>query len=57
MAYDADPDEVFYCGSCRRQQRPGDGEKCRLCGRTTVSWRTNHESEDVARARWKRVNG
>lgn len=49
--------EVYYCGKCRRQQQPSQGEKCRDCGRTTVSWNTSREKEDAAMKRWKNVNG
>lgn len=41
----ADKDEVYYCGHCRRQQQPSHGEKCKVCGKTTVSWNTNREKE------------
>jgi hypothetical protein len=49
--------EVYYCGKCRCQQQPSQGEKCRGCGRTTVSWNTDREGEDAAMKRWKYVNG
>jgi hypothetical protein len=49
--------EVYYCGKCRRQQQVSQGEKCRICGRTTVSWNTDRESEEAALKRWKYVNG
>jgi hypothetical protein len=49
--------EVYYCGHCRRQQQPSQGEKCKSCGRTTVSWNIDRESEDTARKRWKMING
>ena len=47
-------DEVFFCGHCRRQQQPSEGMKCRDCGRKTVSWNPNHESEKQAIERWKK---
>lgn len=51
-------DEVYYCGHCNRQQPAEPGkEKCRVCGRQTVSWFIDRESDDVARRRWKAVNG
>jgi rRNA maturation protein Nop10 len=50
-------DEVYYCGKCRRQQLPSQGEKCKVCGKVTVSWYTNRESEDDAYRKWKRING
>lgn len=54
MSHDA---EVFYCGHCRRQQQVSSGEKCKICGRTTVSWNTDRENEEQARKRWKLVHG
>jgi rRNA maturation protein Nop10 len=50
-------DEVYYCGKCRRQQQPSQGEKCKVCGKATVSWHTNRESEDDAYRKWKRIDG
>ena len=44
----ADRDEVYYCGHCRRQQDPSKGEKCRDCGKITVSWDLRRESESDA---------
>jgi hypothetical protein len=55
MAYG--DDEVYYCGNCRRQQEPSRGEKCVQCGKLTVSWFTNRESETDALRKWKTVNG
>ena len=53
----ASEDEVFYCGNCRRQQQPSEGEKCKHCGKQTVSWFTNRESEADANRKWHVVNG
>lgn len=49
-------DEVYYCGRCRRQQPTSTGEKCKSCGRITVSWYTNRESEKNVQQKWKDVN-
>jgi rRNA maturation endonuclease Nob1 len=57
MGYTPDKGEVFFCGSCRRQQEANDNVKCKSCGSTTVSWYTNRESEADAISKWKRVNG
>jgi len=56
MPYDPDPDEVFYCGKCDRQQRPSEGERCKICKKQTVSWYTNRETVEDARKKWKRIN-
>jgi hypothetical protein len=50
-------DEVYYCGKCRRQQRPEQGEKCIHCGKQTVTWDTSRDSEATAQQNWKTVNG
>jgi hypothetical protein len=50
-------DEVYYCGHCRRQQQPSQGERCRDCGRITVSWDIRRESEEEAKKKWRRING
>lgn len=50
-------DEVYYCGKCRRQQTPAEGEKCKVCGKQTVSWYTNRESHVEAQKRWEYING
>lgn len=49
--------EVYYCGNCRRQQQPSQGEKCIVCGKQTVSWYTAREREEDALKKWKHVNG
>jgi hypothetical protein len=49
-------DEIYFCGRCRRQQTPEQGEKCIHCGRLTVSWYTNRESEADAKKKWDQVN-
>lgn len=53
----ADRDEVYYCGHCRRQQDPSKGERCRDCGKITVSWDLRRESESDAQKKWKHING
>lgn len=50
-------EEVYYCGHCRRQQRPSQGERCIACGRQTVSWDTDRESEEDVKRKWRMVNG
>jgi hypothetical protein len=55
--YTPDPDEVFFCGKCRRQQEPEKGEKCIICGKQTISWFTNRELSDVAMKRWEWLHG
>lgn len=50
-------EEVYYCGSCNRQQRPSEGEPCKICRKQTVSWRPARERDEVARRRWKQVHG
>lgn len=50
-------DEVYYCGKCRRQQQSREGEKCKICGKLTVSWHINREKESDAIRKWKQVNG
>lgn len=50
-------DEVYYCGQCRRQQLPSKGIPCIVCGKTTVSWYINRESEQEVLHKWKRWNG
>lgn len=49
--------EVYYCGKCRRQQSPSAGERCKVCGRITVSWNIDRESEKDALNRWRQING
>ncbi|WP_327002943.1 hypothetical protein OHA72_48960 [Dactylosporangium sp. NBC_01737] len=49
--------EVYFCGKCRRQQQPSQGERCIMCGRITVSWYTGRESEDDAMRKWRSING
>ena len=49
-------DEVYYCGRCRRQQQPSQGEKCVHCHRQTVSWFTDREPESDAKRKWDQVN-
>lgn len=39
--------EVYYCGNCRRQQRPSEGEQ-QVCGKQTGSWYTDRETEQDA---------
>lgn len=56
-AYVPEFDEVFYCGQCRRQQRPEEGIPCKICGKRTVSWRDQRETWEDAHRRWKHING
>lgn len=51
-----DPVEVLYCGHCRERQPTTDGEVCVDCGRRTVTWVPDRESEDTAHRRWADVN-
>lgn len=53
----SDMSEVYYCGNCRRQQRPSEGERCKICGKLTVSWYINRETEQDALRKWKQFNG
>lgn len=57
MAYQAEKNEYFFCGACRRRQLPEKGEHCVICGKLTVSWHIDREDEDAALKRWKHVNG
>jgi rRNA maturation endonuclease Nob1 len=49
--------EVYYCGQCNRQQRVEEGIKCKICGKTTVSWYTDRESAAKVHEKWKWING
>ncbi|PRX18280.1 hypothetical protein CLV67_113113 [Actinoplanes italicus] len=49
--------EVYFCGNCRRQQQPSQGERCIMCNRITVSWYTDRESEQDALRKWRSING
>jgi len=51
------PDEVFFCGHCKQQQEPVKGEKCRRCGRHTISWFTSRESNEEVQMKWDRLFG
>ncbi|MBK7969602.1 MAG: hypothetical protein IPK08_11990 [Bacteroidetes bacterium] len=48
--------EVYYCGKCDRQQQVNEGIKCKICGKTTVSWMDFEKIADV-KLKWKRING
>lgn len=50
-------EEVYYCGHCRRQQQPSQGIPCKDCGRRTVSWDTDRESEADVKKKWHHING
>jgi uncharacterized protein YukE len=50
-------DEVYYCGRCRRQQSPQEGELCKICGIPTISWFTHREDADTVHQRWERWFG
>ncbi len=49
--------EVYYCGCCRRQQLPQEGERCRTCGSMTVSWFTDRETYEEVHRKWERLFG
>lgn len=49
--------EVYFCGKCNRQQGTNEGVKCKICGKTTVSWYTDRESSEDAKRKWKSING
>lgn len=57
MGYYPEKGEVFFCGSCRRQQQTSSGIKCTSCGRTTVSWYTLRESAADAQRKWNNIVG
>lgn len=50
--------EVYYCGHCRRQQRPAQGIFCIACSDNcrTVSCYTDRESESDALGKFKYMN-
>lgn len=50
-------DEVYYCGQCRRQQGTHEGERCKICGKTTVTWNLRRESAADAQRKWDYING
>ena len=50
-------EEVYYCGHCRRQQQPSEGIPCKVCGKRTVSWDTDRESEADVKKKWHHING
>ena len=50
-------DEVYFCGSCERQQETSRGEKCTQCGKQTVTWDTSRQKIEDVRKNWRRVNG
>jgi hypothetical protein len=50
-------DEVFFCGSCRRQQEPRKGLRCVQCGKETIIWNINKESASDIQARRVRLCG
>ena len=49
-------DEVYYCGACKRQQQASEGIKCKICGRTTVSWNLTTQNERPAKKSWDFVH-
>ena len=56
----ANDNEVYYCGKCWRQQKPSEGIKCKVCGKSTVSWRlsgSNSEESDDVHNKWQRLFG
>jgi hypothetical protein len=48
--------DVHYCGRCREQQEKTKGDDCIYCGRRTVIWNPDRESEHGAHRRWADVN-
>ena len=56
MSYEPERGEEFYCGKCNKSQPPSAGERCRGCGKVTVSWYTKRETLADAMKKWKRVN-
>ncbi len=57
MSYKPDSDEVYFCGKCNRTQQPSEGERCKVCGKQTVSWYDSRETSADAMRKWKNVNG
>ncbi len=53
----ADVHTVLFCGYCRHEQLPSGGKACEVCGRFVVKWDKDHESEYLARKRWRRWYG
>lgn len=53
----AEKDELLFCGSCRRQQEPSQGEKCIRCNKQTVVWDTSKQKEEDVIKAWKYING
>ncbi len=49
--------EVYFCGKCRRQQSASGDERCKTCGKITVSWDTSRETESDALRKWREING
>ena len=49
--------EVYYCGCCRRQQLPKEGERCKICDAPTVSWFTDRETAEEVHRKWERLFG
>ncbi|WP_414529474.1 hypothetical protein [Nodularia chucula] len=44
--------EVLYCGHCNTQQQVSQGEKCKSCRRTTISWYPDRQSHEDIRKKW-----
>ena len=55
--YQAEKNEVFYCGQCKRQQQASEGTHCKICRSVTVSWYTERENAASAHDKWLSVNG
>lgn len=51
------PNEVYYCKNCRRQQGIDEGAFCKICGKITVSWNIDFENETDANRRWNNIHG
>jgi len=48
---------VEFCGHCKRQQPyTGDPQKCKDCGRSTVTWNIDKESASDAERKWRQLN-
>lgn len=50
-------EDIYFCGKCDRQQQPSEGNRCKVCGKVTVSWDTGRESHEDVKRKWKHING
>lgn len=54
----ADYDEVYFCAQCSQQYAPeSKNEKCPVCKKRTVSWRTQRQTLEQAVHVWEQING